>query len=89
MYYSNSITTQSSWGYGVAVDVSQITRIINNVSKLISAYYKPNNAPNLPTTLLTYEQVNALEKNLYLIKEMLDDMIASFRQCGTFGCGEG
>lgn len=88
LYYSNSITTQSSWGYGVAVDVSQITRIINNVGKILSAYHKPKNTPDLPTTLLTYEQVNALEKNLYLIKEMLDNMVASFRQCGTFECGE-
>ena len=86
--YRNDITTQSSWTVNSVPNVTNIVRIINNVSKLISAYYKPNNAPNLPTTLLTYEQVNALEKNLYLIKEMLEDMINSFRECGTFECGE-
>lgn len=86
--YCNNITTQSSWATSSIPDVTNIVRIINNVSKLISAYHKPSNAPDLPTTLLTYEQVNALEKNLYLIKQMLDNMIASFRECGTFGCGE-
>lgn len=86
--YRNNITTQSSWTVNSIPDVTNIVRIINNVSKLINAYYKPNNAPTLPTTLLTYEQVNALEKNLYLIKEILDNMIASFRECGTFVCGE-
>ena len=85
--YFNSITTQT-WYYTGLPNVTHIVRIINNVNKLMSAYYKPNNTPNLPTTLLTYEQVNALEKNLYLIKEMLDDMISSFRECDTFECGE-
>ena len=86
--YCNTITTQSTWKANSLPNVTQVTRIINNVSKLISAYYKPSNAPNLPTTLLTYEQVNALEKNLHLIKEILDDMITYFRECGTFVCGE-
>lgn len=89
LYYRNSISTTSNWTVNSIPNVTNIVRIINNVSKLISAYHKPNSAPDLPTTLLTYEQVNALEKNLYLIKQMLDSMIASFRECGTFGCGEG
>ena len=88
LYYFNAITTQSSWGYTGLPNVTHITRIINNVNKLLSAYQKPKNTPTLPSTLLTYEQVNALEKNLYLIKEMLDDMMESFKECGSFNCGE-
>ena len=88
LYYSNAITTQSSWGYSDLPNVTHITRIINNVNKILSAYQKPKNTPTLPSTLLTYEQVNALEKNLYLIKEMHDDMIKSFKECGSFNCGE-
>ena len=89
LYYFNSISTQNSWEWGNAPNTTSITRIINNINKILTAYQKPSNSPTLPTTLLTYEQVNALEKNLYLIKEMLDNMVVSFRQCGTFGCGEG
>ena len=87
--YRNNITTQSSWDRSSIPNVTDIVRIINNVSKLISAYHKPSDTPTLPTTILTYEQANALEKNLYLIKQMLDNMVASFRECGTFNCGEG
>ena len=87
--YRNNITTQTSWTESDIPNATDIGRIINNVSKLISAYYKPNDSPNLPTTILTYEQANALEQNLYLIKQMLDNMINSFRECGTFNCGEG
>ena len=86
--YCNAIATERNWIVSSTPNVANITRVIDNLNKLFTAYYKPSNAPNLPTTLLTYEQVNALEKNLYLIKEMLDDMMTYFRECGTFVCGE-
>ena len=89
LYYRNTIETEKNWITSSVPNVANITRIINNLNKIFTAYHKPSNAPNLPTTLLTYEQVNALEKNLFMIKEMLDNMTASFKQCGTFGCGEG
>jgi hypothetical protein len=88
LYYFNSISTRT-WSRGNVPNTANITLILGNISKILSAYQKPKNIPTLPTTLLTYEQVNDVEKNLFMIKEMLDNMIASFRQCGTFGCGEG
>lgn len=88
LYYRNTIETEKNWITSSVPNVANITRIINNLNKIFTAYHKPSNAPNLPTTLLTYEQVNAIEKNLYLIKEMLDNMVAYFRECGTFVCGE-
>jgi hypothetical protein len=85
--YTNTIETKS-WDMYSLPNIPEINRLINNVSKIISAYYKPSNAPNLPTTLLTFEQVNALEKNLYMIKHLIDDEENEFRYCGTFNCGE-
>lgn len=85
--YTNTIETKVWDMYGVP-NVTEITRLINNVAKIISAYYKPADAPNLPNTLLTFEQVNALEKNLYLIKHLIDDEENQYRHCGTFNCGE-
>jgi hypothetical protein len=38
--------------------------------------------------MLTYEHINSLEENLYHIKNILDDMITLFRECGTFDCKE-
>lgn len=85
--YSNSVETKAWDMYGVP-NATEITRLIGNVSKIISAYYKPADAPGLPTTLLTFEQVNALERNLYLIKHLIDNEENEFRHCGTFNCGE-
>ena len=89
LYYFNNVSTTHTWGRSYLPNVTHVNRVIGNVNKLMTAYQKPSGIPNLPTTLLTYEQVNALEKNLFMTKEMLDDMVACFRQCGTFNCGEG
>lgn len=85
--YTNIITTKSWDMYGVP-DATEIARLINNVKALIDAYYQQKESPSLPITLLTYEQVNSLEKNLYMIRQIIDEAEAVFKLCGTFGCGE-
>ena len=85
--YTNTVETKSWDMYGLP-NVTEITRLINNVSKLITAYYRPANSPDLPNTLLTYNQVNDLEKMLYMIKHLIDTEENQFRVCGTVICGE-
>lgn len=85
--YTNSIETKLWDMYGIP-NITEVTRLINNVSKIIAAYYKPDGSPSLPSTLLTYEQVNNLEQMLYMIKHLIDNEENAFRYCGTFNCGE-
>lgn len=66
---------------------NDMSRIIENIRALISAFYSPDNPPSLPTTMLSYNDINAIEKNLYLIKEMLDCMQSSFKKVGTIKSG--
>ena len=66
---------------------NDMSRIIENIRALIDAYYPPHNPPELPTTMLSYEDINAIEENLYLLKQMLDCMESSFRQVGTIKSG--
>jgi hypothetical protein len=54
-------------------NITEVTRLISNVSKIITAYYKPADSPTLPNTLLTFAQVNDLEKMLYMIKHLIDN----------------
>jgi hypothetical protein len=88
-YYYFPTTTSKTWSMDGLPNTTDVSRIIGNIRKIISAYYADATAPALPNTILTYEQVNAIEKNLYLIKAMINDMAISFRECGTFNCGEG
>ena len=85
--YANTITTKV-WDIAGVPDVSEVARLINNVASLINAYYLPEGAPSLPNTLLTFEQVNSLEKMLYMIKHLLDEEENQFRYSGTFNSGE-
>lgn len=89
LYYYNYIDKyDGTWAIGSVPYTDHIVRIIRNVSKLQEAYFKPSGSPTLPTTLTHYDDVNSIEKNLYLLKVMIDDMVSSFRDCGTFNCGE-
>ena len=67
---------------------SDVVTMIADTQCLLDDYFTPINAPPLPDTLLSFEQVNALEENQHLLKEMIDDMISSMRECDTFESGE-
>ena len=66
---------------------NDMSRIITNIRALIEAFYSPANPPSLPTTMLTYNDINAIEENLYLIKQLLDCMRSSFKAVGTIKSG--
>ena len=66
---------------------NDMSRIIENIRSLIYAFYSPDNPPSLPTTMLSYRDINAIEENLYLIKQLLDSMQSSFKKSGTIKCG--
>lgn len=65
-----------------------VQRIISNVRSLIESFYQSSNAPTLPTTMLSFNDVNSIERNIDLIKYLLDCMVSSFRTSGTYHCGD-
>ena len=66
---------------------NDMSRIIENIRSLISAFYSPDSPPSLPSTMLSYNDINAIEENLYLIKQLLDVMQTSFKMVGTIKSG--
>ena len=66
---------------------NDMSRIVDNIRALISAFYSPDNPPPLPATMLSYNDINAIEENLYLIKQLLDVMQTSFKKVGTIKSG--
>ena len=75
------------WERGDMPTQNDMSRIIENIRSLISAFYSPDNPPSLPSTMLSYSDINAIEKNLYLIKQLLDVMQTSFKMVGTIKSG--
>ncbi len=80
-------TSVKTWGVDGLPTGDDIARIIANVRALIAAFYQQPQAPEVPEDMRNYSEINDIEKNLALIKELLDGMVASFRKSGTFTSG--
>lgn len=80
-------TSTKSWTVAGLPNESDINRILYNVQALITAFYQQSSAPSVPSAILRYSDANAVEKNLELIKELLDAMVGSFRKSNTFKAG--
>lgn len=85
-HYLLGISTKS-WTNAGLPNETDISRILNNVRTIIDNYYQQSNAPPVPSRLQGYEEVNAVEENLLLIKELLDCMVASFKKSGKVQSG--
>ena len=66
---------------------NDMSRIVDNIRSLIESFYPPNHPPSLPVTMLSYNDINAIEENLHLLKQMLDCMQSSFKKVGTIKSG--
>lgn len=71
-----------TWAIDGLPDINDVRRILNNVLEIIESYHQPNDVPFIPNSLLTYQDVNSLELNLFKIKQMIDSMIMSFPKSG-------
>lgn len=66
---------------------NDIKRIIRNVRALVESFIRHADAPAVPTSLTAYSDVNSVEENLYLMKELINIMTKSFKKSGTFQSG--
>lgn len=84
--YPPDVSTKK-WTKNDLPNEDDIQRIINNVRMCADAFYLPRSAPPLPSAMLSYEDINSIEKNIDLIKYLLDCMVSSFKKLGTFQSG--
>ena len=84
--YDIEVSTKE-WDRGSLPTAQDMIRIGNNISSIIKGFAKSDDSVNVSSTMLSYEDINALEYNLYLLKQLLDAMIASFIKSGTHKCG--
>lgn len=87
-YYNTQITNKTDWQYSDIFYKEDYERIINNENILREAFFIYKDTPNTPTISFGYEDINALEKILVDLEQMITDVKSNYRQCGTFNCGE-
>ena len=91
----------SEMGYlNVKIDVKQwendkifydtdLERIINNNDSLKKSFLAYQDTPPTPTPKYYFTNINDLEKILFDLEKMVNDVKNNYRECGNFECGEG
>ncbi len=81
------INIKTNWESSDIPVVSDILRIVNNLSALVNAFVLHPHAPEIPASISTYVDANAIEEHLFLLKQMLDLRELSLQKSGMFFCG--
>lgn len=87
-YFVKNIKTKT-WDYSDIFGETDFLQLINNTILLKEAFFVYLDTPKKAYPSYDYKNINNLEKILVDIENILDYMIANFRECGTFYSGEG
>ena len=88
MGYWNTPITNKVWGENDIFNVVEFQRILDNTNVLRQAFFVYKGTPNTPPISYYWDDINALEKILYDLDVMINDIKSNYRECGTFECGE-
>lgn len=88
MGYWNTPTTNRVWGENDIFNVNEFQRILDNTTILRTAFLVYADTPNTPPISYHWRDINSLEKILYDLDVMIDDIENNYRRCGTFESGE-
>lgn len=87
--YSYMVSIKNKhWAYSDIFTNVDYRRLLDNLDKLIKAFYAFSDTPAVPSYLYGYQEANDAEKILVDLETMIGSMTENFRQCGTFQCGE-
>lgn len=85
-YYGNKIVNKK-WQEQDYFLKSDLERIVKNNNTLKKSYYVFSSTPVDAIPIARFEEFNKIEKMLYDLETMVNDMISKFKRCGTFNCG--
>lgn len=88
MGYWNTPTVNKVWATTQIFNAAEFQRILNNTNILREAFFVYKNTPSTPPVSYHFEDINSLEKILFDLDVMINDVKSRYRQCGTFQSGE-
>ena len=88
MGYWNTSITNKTWGENDIFNEDEFQRILDNTNVLRQAFFVYKDTPNTPPISYYWDDINALEKILYDLDVMINDVKSNYRECGTFESGE-
>lgn len=81
------VVNSKQWVKSDLPNVIDMKRIASNIRNLFIGFATPSECSPIPETMLSYQDINAIEHNLSLLKQMLDIMKDSFIKSGTYKSG--
>jgi hypothetical protein len=89
MGYWNTPITNKVWDFSGIFKGEDFDRILKNLEMLKNAFFVYKNTPNIPdNNYRKYQTINDVEKILYDLDVMINDVKSHYRECGNFECGE-
>ena len=88
MGYWNTPITNKTWGENDIFNADEFQRILDNTNVLRQAFFVYKATPNTPPISFYWDDINSLEKILYDLDVMINDVKSNYRYCGEFECGE-
>lgn len=88
MGYWDTPITNKFWTETQIFNAAEFQRILDNANVLRQAFNVYKNTPNTPPISYNWQDINALEKILYDLDVMINDVKSHYRECGTFESGE-
>jgi hypothetical protein len=61
---------------------------LNNIKILQKSFIVSSETPKHLYTSYDFSNINNIEKSLYDLEKMIEDVKENYRQCGNFQCGE-
>ena len=86
-YQYRIVTHSKEWVSNDMPNDQDMKRIADNIRSIFNGFHTPTEASNISDRMLSYLEINAIEYNLHLLKELLDAMESSFIKSGAYKCG--
>ncbi len=88
MGYYNMPILNKTWEKEQVFTKSDLERIVANLDVLRDAFFVYSDTPATPSAKYHYSSFNDLEKIIYDLDVMINDVKSHYKECGAFECGE-
>lgn len=88
MGYYNIPIVNKTWEKEQVFAQSDLERIIANLNVLRNAFFVYSDTPVTPMAKYHYSNFNDIEKIIYDLDVMINDVKSHYKECGAFECGE-
>ena len=89
-YFKSDLVCKKDWLMSDFPTENEMNRYLSNIQKLIDSFYLKEDSPSLPKSMnyLDIKKANNIEKVLYDLNNLIENMISQFNYCGEIYAGE-